>query len=289
MPPKKSAKRNKKANKKPNKKNVRRLKPKPQAKSAAAPADNDDEFVSSQAPLSEHLAELRKRLAISLAGFAASFVLAFIFAGQIFDFLLIPYEQASGDARAIRLIYTAPQEFFLTQIKLSFFGGFVISFPLIAQQLYRFVAPGLYRHERRAFLPFLLAAPILFLLGAALVYFAIMPLALGFFLSMEMVSTARAIEMVPKVSEYLGLIMALMLAFGLCFQLPVVMALLARAGLVSARGLASGRKYAVVAIFMLAAILTPPDIISQIGLAVPVLLLYEVAIFAARRMERKKK
>ena len=265
------------------------------SKAAAASPDESvsdesvaDELAASQAPLSEHLAELRKRLAIALASFAVGFVVAFIFAGQIFDFLLLPYERASGDARAIRLIYTAPQEFFLTQVKLSFFGAFVLSFPVMAQQLYRFVAPGLYRHERRAFLPFLLAAPILFVAGAALVYYAIMPLALGFFLSMEMVDTARAIEMVPKVSEYLGLITALMLAFGLCFQLPVVMALLARAGLVSAAGLAAGRKYAVVAIFALAAILTPPDIISQIGLAVPVLLLYEVAIVAARRMEKRK-
>ena len=124
-----------------------------------------DELAASQAPLSEHLAELRKRLAISLASFAVGFVVAFIFAGQIFDFLLLPYERASGDARAIRLIYTAPQEFFLTQVKLSFFGAFVLSFPVMAQQLYRFVAPGLYRHERRAFLPFLLAAPILFVAG----------------------------------------------------------------------------------------------------------------------------
>ncbi len=259
------------------------------ARDASREAVEIDELAASQAPLSEHLAELRKRLAISLAGFAVGFVVAFIFAAQIFDFLLIPYERASGEGRDIRLIFTAPQEFFLTQVKLSFFGAFVISFPVIAQQLYRFVAPGLYRHERRAFLPFLLAAPLLFFAGAALVYYAIMPLALGFFLSMEMVSSERAIEMLPKVSEYLSLITVLMAAFGLCFQLPVVMALLARAGLVTAQGLAAGRKYAVVGIFVLAAILTPPDIISQIGLAVPVLLLYEVSILTARRMANKSK
>ena len=246
-----------------------------------------DGLLASRAPLAEHLIELRKRLAICCAAFVLAFVAAFLFAAEIFDLLLLPYERAAGDGQ-VRLIYTAPQEFFFTQIKVAFFGALVLSFPIIAQQLYRFVAPGLYASERKAFLPFLCLAPLLFLAGAALVYFVIMPLALGFFLSMEAANPLREIEMLPKVSEYLELVMLLMIAFGLCFQLPVVIALLARAGLVSSKGLAKARPYAIVAIFAVAALLTPPDIVSQIGLALPTLLLYEIALWAAYLIERKE-
>ena len=246
-----------------------------------------DRMLGAPAPLADHLIELRKRLAICAAALLCAFAAAFFFAADIFDLLLLPYERASGDGQ-VRLIYTAPQEFFFTQIKIAFFGGLVLSFPIIAQQLYRFIAPGLYRRERRAFLPFLCAAPLLFLAGAALVYFGIMPLALSFFLSMEAESAVREIEMLPKVSEYLELVMLLMIAFGLCFQLPVVIALLARAGLVTAKGLAKARPYAIVAIFAAAALLTPPDIVSQIGLALPTLLLYEIALWAAYLMEKKE-
>ncbi len=238
-------------------------------------------------PLVSHLVELRRRLAWSLVSLALCFVLSFSFAERIFDFLLLPYETATGDGE-VRLIYTAPQEFFFTQLKIALFVGFILAFPFIAFQLYRFIAPGLYKNERSAFLPFLFAAPLLFLLGVALVYFGIMPLALSFFLSMEQANEVRIIEMLPRVSEYLDLVMVLSFAFGLCFQLPVVIALLARAGLVSVASLRKARPYAVVGIFALAAVLTPPDIISQVGLAVPTLLLYELALIAARMMEKKR-
>ncbi len=253
------------------------------------PAEED--LTEAKAPLLSHLVELRTRLAWSLVALAIGFGISFAMADKIFDFLLLPYETAKGavgGAGAVRLIFTAPQEFFFTQLKIALFGGFILSFPFIAAQLYRFAAPGLYKNERGAFLPFLLAAPVLFVMGGALVYGVIMPLALAFFLNMEASSATRVIEMVPRVSEYLDLTILLILAFGICFQLPVVIGLLARAGLVTPEGLARARPYAVVGIFAVAALLTPPDIISQIGLAVPTLLLYEVALLAARAMEKKK-
>ncbi|MEQ9520206.1 MAG: twin-arginine translocase subunit TatC [Parvibaculum sp.] len=252
-------------------------------------SENDVE--SSRAPLLSHLIELRQRLLYSMIAIAIGFVICFYFADVIFNVLLDPYEWAAGDKPELKLIYTAPQEFFFTQLKLALFGALFIAFPVLASQIYMFVAPGLYKNEQGAFLPFLFATPILFLMGASLVYFLIMPLAMQFFLSQEQVGGdgVAAIELVAKVSEYLGLIMTLIFAFGFCFQLPVLMTLLGRAGLVNADQLRKGRKYAVVIVFGVAAVLTPPDIVSQVGLGVPTLLLYEISILSVALIERKRK
>ncbi|MFC5585809.1 twin-arginine translocase subunit TatC [Nitratireductor kimnyeongensis] len=257
-------------------------------------AERDDDIDQSSAPLIEHLIELRSRLMWALAGFFVAFLVCFFFAKQIFNLLVIPFQWASQwaglDADKVDLIYTAPQEFFFTQIKLAMFGGLVLAFPVIALQVYKFVAPGLYRNERRAFMPFLIASPILFMIGAALVYFFFTPMVMWFFLSMQQVGPDNTVQisLLPKVSEYLGLIMTLILSFGLVFQLPVVTTLMARVGLLTSTGLADKRKYAIVAAFVAAAILTPPDPVSQIGLALPTILLYEIAIWAARMVERQR-
>lgn len=250
----------------------------------------EDEVEASRAPLISHLVELRSRLMKSILFFLVAFVACFAVSDKIYNILLIPFEWASGANSDIHLIYTAPQEYLITRIKLAFFGALFLAFPVIATQLYKFAAPGLYKNERRAFLPFLVAAPVLFLLGAALVFFLIMPLALNFFIGMEQPGGdgQAAIELLPRVSEYLGLVMILIFAFGLCFQLPVVLILLARAGLVSAQALRKGRRYAIVAAFAAAAVLTPPDIPSQIGLAVPTIILYEISIRAVRVVERRR-
>ncbi|MEO1398370.1 MAG: twin-arginine translocase subunit TatC [Pseudomonadota bacterium] len=249
-----------------------------------------EEIESTAAPLVEHLVELRQRLVRALIAVAVVFVIAFYFADEIFQFLVIPYERAAGENQKLQLIFTAPQEFFFAQLRIALFTALFVAFPVIATQIYKFVAPGLYKNERRAFAPFLVATPILFLMGASLVFFVVMPLAMSFFLSMQIEGgeTGTAIELLPKVSEYLGLIMTLIFAFGLVFQMPVVISLLARAGLVTEAGLKSKRKYAVVLTFVAAAVLTPPDPVSQIGLAVPTLLLYELSIFATRLIERAR-
>ncbi|MDH4414577.1 MAG: twin-arginine translocase subunit TatC [Rhizobium sp.] len=245
-------------------------------------------------PLIEHLIELRSRLIWALGAFFVAFIICFYFAKQLFNLLVIPYKWAVSwaglDVTKTELIYTAPQEFFFTQVKVAAFCAMVIAFPVIASQVYKFVAPGLYKNERAAFLPFLVASPILFLLGASLVYFVFTPMVMWFFLAMQQAPEEGgvAISLLPRVSEYLSLIMTLIFSFGLVFQLPVVTTLLVRVGILESQWLAEKRKYFIVVAFVIAAIVTPPDPLSQIGLALPTILLYEVAIYAARLIEKKR-
>jgi sec-independent protein translocase protein TatC len=248
-----------------------------------------DDIEATKAPLIEHLIELRRRLIWTLVAVFVAFLVCFWFAKPIYNVLVWPYRLAVGIDTPIEMIYTAPQEFFFTEVKLALFGAIFLAFPVIASQIYMFVAPGLYRQERQAFLPFLIATPILFLLGAALVYFVAMPLAMKFFLSMQQTGdSAVQIHLTAKVSEYLSLIMTLILGFGICFQLPVVLTLLARAGFVTADGLKRYRRHAILGVFVVAAVLTPPDPISQIALALPTILLYELSIYAVRLAEKKR-
>jgi sec-independent protein translocase protein TatC len=279
--------------------------------------DDDSDIEASRAPLLSHLVELRSRLIVCLAALVVGFVVCFVFSGPIYLMLLRPFEMAAGliaeqrqnhgrhgpfdlllavtglhpvstHGQNLKLVFTAPLEFFFTKMKLAGFGAIVLTFPILAWQLYRFVAPGLYRRERKAFLPFLLAAPVLFIAGAALVYFIMLPFVLWFSLSQQIVSPDVQVELLPKVSDYLTLVTHLLLAFGLCFQLPVVLSLLAMAGLVEAGVLRKGRRYAILGIVVVAAFVTPPDPLSQCLLAVPIYGLYEISILCVRVIGRRR-
>ena len=252
-------------------------------------ADEAD-IEASRAPLIEHLIELRARLIKALLAFIVMFFACFAGAKYIYNILVQPYVWAVGSPDHARLVYTHALEFLFTQIQVAVFGAGFLAFPVIATQIYKFVAPGLYKNERQAFLPYLVATPLLFLLGAMLVYFMAMPLLMRFSVGMQQFGAGDSpnIEFLPKVNEYLSLIMTLIFAFGICFQLPVVLTLLARAGIIDSAFLKSKRRYAIVIVFVIAAVLTPPDVISQLALAIPTLALYEISIVAVVMAEKKR-
>lgn len=251
---------------------------------------SQDDIDSTRAPLLEHLVELRRRLMWSVVALLVAFLICFYFAQPIFNFLAQPLVNVWGPDTHRRMIYTAMHEQFFTQVKVAFFAAFCFSFPIIAGQIYAFVAPGLYKHEKSAFVPFLIATPVLFAIGSAFVYYFVLPVAWKFFIGFEQTGAAGGpvIELEAKVSEYLSLIMRLIFAFGLSFELPVILTLLVKAGLTSSQGLRQKRRYAIVLAFIAAAILTPPDPLSQIGLAVPIILLYEISIWTSRLIEKKR-
>jgi sec-independent protein translocase protein TatC len=252
----------------------------------------DDDLDDSKMPLFDHLVELRRRLLYSVFTILVLFVICYYFSEHIYAFLVKPLADITAEMGGERrMIYTALQEAFFTYVKVAFFAAAFLGFPVVAIQIWLFVAPGLYKSEKKAFLPFLVATPVLFFLGGAFVYYFVFPVAWRFFLSFEASGGGASplpIQLEAKVGEYLGLVMQLIFAFGLCFQIPVACTLLGRAGIISSDGMKSKRRYAVVVAFIAAAILTPPDVISQIGLAVPTIILYELSILAVRMIERSR-
>jgi sec-independent protein translocase protein TatC len=256
-----------------------------------AKSDNPNE--AKKMPLLDHLIELRQRLFYSSVGLVIAFIGCWFISQHILDFLLQPlndvWQKEYGEGLP-RIIYTSLTEAFFTRVKLAFFGALVIAFPLLAGQLWAFVAPGLYKHEKSAFLPFLLATPVLFALGSALLYYLLLPFAWQFFISFQTTGgpDRAPIELLPRVGEYVSLVMKLIFAFGFCFQMPVLLTLLTKVGILSSATLREKRRYAIVIVFVIAAIVTPPDPISQLSLAIPMLFLYEGSVWASRLIERQR-
>jgi sec-independent protein translocase protein TatC len=255
-----------------------------------ATAEEEAELESSKAPLLEHLVELRNRIIYSMIAFLVCFLFCFFFAKYIYAFLTQPLADALAGQPNRKMIFTALYETFFTYVKVGMFGAICIAFPFMASQLWLFIAPGLYRHERKAFLPFLLATPVMFLIGASFVYYVMLPTAIRFFLGFETPGGQGTlpIELQARVGEYLSFVMTLIFAFGFCFELPVLLTLLGRVGIVTSAGLKGARRYAIVGVFAVAAVVTPPDVFSQLSLAVPLVGLYEISILCVKLIEMRR-